>query len=104
MNAQMFWNMNYRLFKSSTKNSLKTIERYHMRELAREAALERIIARQEREINRFDEVCEWRLYDDDYNGWASACGTEWRLEDGGPKENDMIYCVKCGRHIVEALS
>lgn len=38
----------------------------------------------------------------DYGGWGdthyrcSACGEEWYLEDGKPKDNNINFCPRCG--------
>ena len=42
--------------------------------------------------------CTWRYGDDPDGGhWIADCGAEWWFEDGGPEENDMNFCPKCGR-------
>jgi hypothetical protein len=43
-------------------------------------------------------ACVWRLdtsTDTDY--WVSECGSRWVFTDGGPVDNGMVYCHKCGR-------
>lgn len=32
---------------------------------------------------------------------CSKCGLTWALTDGTPEENEMYYCPKCSRKIVE---
>lgn len=40
---------------------------------------------------------EWDcIYDDGGVYRCSACGEEWYLEAGTPKENNMNYCPTCG--------
>lgn len=41
-------------------------------------------------------ICEWK-YDDFEDRWEGSCGIEWCFSDGGLKENDVIYCPKCGK-------
>lgn len=39
----------------------------------------------------------WELLNDDWNVYrCTACGEEWTLEAGEPKENNMNYCPNCG--------
>lgn len=45
--------------------------------------------------------CHWSCPDrEDNTYWESDCGLTWQFEDDGPKENDMQFCPKCGRHLV----
>ena len=56
------------------------------------------------------EICNWRN-NKDTDGWyewsdcgdySSDCGLEWNMSnDDSPLENDMNFCPKCGRKIVE---
>ena len=44
-------------------------------------------------------VCTWvedAHYDAIYEG---ACGIQWALWGGGPKENDVNFCPKCGGRV-----
>lgn len=43
-----------------------------------------------------DRDCEWRLDDADNGIWESACGETWSFVDGGPIENRMLFCHRCG--------
>lgn len=46
------------------------------------------------------EQCTW--FRDDVNGtWISNCGMEFMLNDGGPTENGMRNCPRCGLPLVE---
>ena len=50
--------------------------------------------------------CEW-CQDDDVHlpgTWDGACGAKWTFTDGGPKENDVRFCMKCGGHVLLAAS
>jgi predicted nucleic acid-binding Zn-ribbon protein len=47
-------------------------------------------------------TCEWHYEDDpDDCYWEGACGAAWCLEDGVPTSNEMVYCPKCGKRVVE---
>ena len=56
------------------------------------------------------EICNWRN-NKDTDGWyewsdcgdySSDCGLDWNMSnDDSPLENDMNFCPKCGRKIVE---
>lgn len=49
------------------------------------------------------QTCEWHYDDGEYAGyWECSCGCLWTLEDGGPVENNMTYCPKCGKRIAIA--
>lgn len=48
----------------------------------------------------------WKLvqdYYDDEHWQCSACGCEWYLEAGNPKENNMLYCPECGAKMDEEV-
>jgi len=47
--------------------------------------------------------CEWHKGDDEYGIWESACGESWSFVDGGPTENRMLYCHRCGGKLREVL-
>lgn len=42
--------------------------------------------------------CTWTFsnYDDH---WSGACGVEWIFPDGGPEENGVKFCPKCGKSV-----
>lgn len=42
--------------------------------------------------------CEWQH---DGEMWDTDCGTGFHFEEGGLKENNMNYCHKCGRTIID---
>lgn len=49
-----------------------------------------------------DEVCVWEEQDPDYESyWETSCGSAWCLMEGTPKENEIIYCHTCGKHVQE---
>jgi hypothetical protein len=46
--------------------------------------------------------CVWSRYDEDGDTWQGSCGIAWTMiDDGTPRENEMVYCPKCGKRIVE---
>lgn len=47
--------------------------------------------------------CVWR-YDFRNEIWVSDCGLLWYMSnEDTPKENEMNYCAKCGRELVEEI-
>lgn len=46
---------------------------------------------------RDNEMCEWE--DDTAGGFDTQCGHSYIFIDGGPKENDQIFCGYCGKRI-----
>lgn len=44
------------------------------------------------------ESCTWSFssYDDH---WSGTCGAEWVFNDGGPEENGVKFCPKCGKSV-----
>ena len=51
-----------------------------------------------------DENCTWKQHDDIHmpDTWEADCGAMWTFTEGGPKDNDMHYCPKCGKPAIEA--
>lgn len=55
------------------------------------------------------ETCNWRnnkgtaLWECHYGGdYTSDCGLEWNMSNkDSPKENEMHFCPKCGKKLVE---
>jgi len=45
--------------------------------------------------------CEWRCDDDVYmpDTWDGTCGVKWSFIDGGPVENNVLYCPECGKPV-----
>ena len=58
------------------------------------------------------ETCNWRnnkgtgLWECHYGGdYTSDCGLEWNMSNkDSPSENEMHFCPKCGKKLVEAQS
>ena len=48
--------------------------------------------------------CTWTRPDSDHmpDTWEASCGAMWTFTEGGPKDNDMHFCPKCGRPAIEA--
>ena len=46
------------------------------------------------------ETCKW-TYDYADDSWNGTCGAAWYLSEGGPKDNDMLYCPQCGKKLIE---
>jgi hypothetical protein len=45
--------------------------------------------------------CHW-YQDYDSDMWTPSCGGgTFRIDDGGPAENRMLYCCRCGKPLVE---
>ena len=47
----------------------------------------------------FDDVCEWRLCDEEANVYDTSCRNPHILIEGTPKENNYEYCPYCGKKI-----
>lgn len=46
------------------------------------------------------EECNW--YQEENNDYfESDCGVQFTLFEGMPSENNMIYCHKCGKKLIE---
>jgi rubrerythrin len=52
-----------------------------------------------REETRF--LCDTSFDDEVWR--CEACGDEWIFTDGTPEENNMNYCHRCGRKIIEIV-
>jgi hypothetical protein len=51
-----------------------------------------------------DQHCTWQQSDDVNmpDTWEADCGAIWTFTEGGPKDNDLHYCPKCGKPAIEA--
>jgi hypothetical protein len=49
-----------------------------------------------------DRECEWKCDDIDNSIWESSCGESWSFVDGGPVENRMLFCHRCGSKLKTA--
>lgn len=54
------------------------------------------------EIADREHVCEWQEHDNVHmpGTWEGSCMVMWPFIDGGPAENEMRYCPKCGGKIM----
>lgn len=49
------------------------------------------------EVERLQSDCEWDVDSGpEYEVWHAECGFSWEFTNDGPKENEVIYCPKCG--------
>ena len=46
-----------------------------------------------------DDVCEWRLCDEEANVYDTSCRNPHILIEGTPKENEYKFCPYCGKKI-----
>ncbi len=46
-----------------------------------------------------DEPCVWR--EDADGNWHTTCGHAFLFIEGGPSENDMVWCCYCNHFLVE---
>ena len=52
-----------------------------------------------REIGVSDDVCEWRLCDEESNVYDTSCRNPHILIEGTPRENNYEFCPYCGKKI-----
>ena len=52
-----------------------------------------------REICVSDDVCEWRLCDEESNVYDTSCRNPHILIEGTPRENNYEFCPYCGKKI-----
>ena len=46
-----------------------------------------------------DDVCEWKLEDEEANLYLTGCQQRQLILEGTPKENGYRYCPYCGKKI-----
>ena len=46
-----------------------------------------------------DDVCEWRVCDEEANVYDTSCRNPHILIEGTPRENNYKYCPYCGKNI-----
>ena len=46
-----------------------------------------------------DDVCEWRICDEETNVYDTSCRNPHILIEGTPNENNYEYCPYCGKKI-----
>jgi hypothetical protein len=42
--------------------------------------------------------CKWEL-EEDTDAWIGTCKIYWVFNNGGPKDNDVNFCPKCGKSL-----
>ena len=47
--------------------------------------------------------CNWTQTDCDTDLWEADCGMSFMIDEGKPSENNMVFCCKCGKPLVEHL-
>lgn len=48
------------------------------------------------------DICNWTHESTEWaDVWTGDCGITWEMIDGKPHENDMNFCPKCGKRLVE---
>ena len=47
--------------------------------------------------------CIWKQVDTEHmpDTWQADCGAMWTFTDGGPQDNGMNFCPKCGKPLTE---
>ena len=53
-----------------------------------------------RGINISDDVCKWKLEDEEANLYLTGCQQRQLIFEGSPKENGYRYCHYCGKKIL----
>ena len=81
-----------------------TGEPINLEKLEAFAALVRADALAEQPAPVQQEPCAWTRPDSDHmpDTWEASCGAMWTFTEGGPKDNDMHFCPKCGKPAIEA--
>lgn len=46
------------------------------------------------------ETCTW-AYSETEDMWESGCGHLFEFNDGGPEDNDFMFCPYCGKALEE---
>lgn len=46
-----------------------------------------------------DDVCKWKIEDEEANLYVTGCGQRHLIFEGTPKENGYRYCHYCGKKI-----
>ena len=75
----------------------------HIGNFADAAIIRQLAANQQQDAQQnipeiIPESCTWTFsnYDDH---WSGTCGVEWIFPDGGPEENGVKFCPKCGKSV-----
>lgn len=46
-------------------------------------------------------ACVWTQDTDLGDVYDGSCGIKWEFTDGGPRENNVIFCPHCGARVSE---
>lgn len=75
----------------------------HIGNFADAAIIRQLAANQQQDAQQnipeiIPDSCTWTFsnYDDH---WSGTCGVEWIFPDGGPEENGVKFCPKCGKSV-----
>lgn len=51
-------------------------------------------------------VCAWNEIDNLNlpDTWEAECGAVWTFNEGGPKDNEVNFCPKCGKSVTETVA
>ena len=75
------------------------LDLYHYVEFVSDANLNAVQALKSVLDGNHDDVCEWKLEDEEANLYLTGCQQRQLLFDGTPKENGYRYCPYCGKKI-----
>ena len=84
----------HRAFEVEKKGLSALADIYYGKQCSYEHAIE--IVKQSGVSN---DVCEWRLCDEEANVYDTSCRNPHILIEGTPKENNYEYCQYCGKKI-----
>jgi len=51
-----------------------------------------------------DGTCNWEYEEHEHYFWIGECGITWYFEEGTPSENEVNFCPKCGKKLVEFVT
>lgn len=46
-------------------------------------------------------TCKWTQDEDGF--YDTECGNKWEFMYDGPKENKVVFCMYCGKKIIEDI-
>ncbi len=54
-------------------------------------------------LSQVENCCVWKEVDPDASYWEGGCGGSFCFIDGGPSENGIHFCPRCGKKLVVAV-
>lgn len=84
----------HRAFEVEKKGLSALADKYYGKQCSYEHAIEIV-----KQGGVSDDVCEWRLCDEEANVYDTSCRNPHILIEGTPKENNYEYCPYCGKKI-----